>query len=203
MVQKRSVKAPEGAEVRRSTNRLMCEVADQGQKRPISTAMRKTEPKRGRAEEGTRVIVGHITVSVKARLQGASIRLLALFTVGHITVSLMQGYHAPVPASRYLMPPGALYRGPHHGICKCTDTMRQCLPPVTSCLPAHFTVGHITVSVNARIPCASACLPLPHASRRTLPWATSRFLEKHDHHAPESAFWLFLPWAASRFLGMS
>lgn len=76
MVQKRSVKAPGGAEVRRSTNRLTCEVADQGQKRPISTAMRKTEPKRGRAEEGTRVTVGHITVSVKARLPGASIRLL-------------------------------------------------------------------------------------------------------------------------------
>jgi hypothetical protein len=100
MVQKRSVKAPEGAEIRRSTNRLTCEVADQGQKRPISTAMRKTEPKRGRVEEGTRVTVGHITVSVKARLPGASIRLLALFTVGHITVSV----NARIPcASTYLL----------------------------------------------------------------------------------------------------
>ena len=53
MVQKRSVKAPEGAEVRLSTDRLTCEVADQGQTRPISTAMRKTKPKRGRAEEGS------------------------------------------------------------------------------------------------------------------------------------------------------
>jgi hypothetical protein len=53
MVQKRSVKAPRDAEVRRSTDRLTCEVVDQGQKRPISTAMRKTEPKRGRAEEGS------------------------------------------------------------------------------------------------------------------------------------------------------
>jgi hypothetical protein len=52
MVQKRSVKAPGGAEVRRSTDRLPCEVADQGLKRPISTAMRKTDPKRARAEEG-------------------------------------------------------------------------------------------------------------------------------------------------------
>jgi hypothetical protein len=58
MVQKRNVKAAGGAEVRRSTNRLTCEVADQGQKRPISTTMGKTEPKSGRAEEGTRVTVG-------------------------------------------------------------------------------------------------------------------------------------------------
>jgi hypothetical protein len=36
--------APGGAEVRRSTDRLTCEIADQGQKRPISTVMRKTEP---------------------------------------------------------------------------------------------------------------------------------------------------------------
>jgi hypothetical protein len=57
--------------------------------------MRNTEPKRGRAEESPWAI----TVSVKARLPGASIRLLALFTVGHTTVSLMQGYHALVPAS--------------------------------------------------------------------------------------------------------
>ena len=53
MVQKRSVKAPGGAEVRRSTNRLTCEVVDQGQKRPISTVMRKTKPKRGWAGEGS------------------------------------------------------------------------------------------------------------------------------------------------------
>jgi hypothetical protein len=53
MVQKRRVKATGGAEVRRSTDRFACEVADQGQKRPISTAMKETEPKRGRAEEGS------------------------------------------------------------------------------------------------------------------------------------------------------
>ncbi len=47
------MKAPRDAEVRRWTDRLTCEVADQGQKRPISNAMRKTEPKRGRAEEGS------------------------------------------------------------------------------------------------------------------------------------------------------
>ena len=53
MVQKRSVKAPRDAEVRRSTDRLTCEVTDQGQKRPISTVIRKTKPKRGQAEEGS------------------------------------------------------------------------------------------------------------------------------------------------------
>ena len=45
MVQKRSVKVPGGAEVRRSTDRLACEATDQGEKRPMSTAIRKTEPK--------------------------------------------------------------------------------------------------------------------------------------------------------------
>ncbi|OKP06071.1 hypothetical protein PENSUB_6522 [Penicillium subrubescens] len=81
MVQKRSVKAPGGAEVRRSTNRLTCEVADQGQKRPISTAMRNTEPKRGQAEEGTRVTVGH------------------------------HGFCKSTITRRQYPPPGALYRG--------------------------------------------------------------------------------------------
>ncbi|KAJ5358324.1 uncharacterized protein N7496_010737 [Penicillium cataractarum] len=51
--QKQSLKAPGGAKVRRSADQLTCEVANQGQKRPISTAMRKTEPKRGQAEEGS------------------------------------------------------------------------------------------------------------------------------------------------------
>lgn len=53
MVQKRSVKAPGGAEVRRSTDRWTCEVADQGQKHPISSAMGETEPKRARAKESS------------------------------------------------------------------------------------------------------------------------------------------------------
>ncbi|KAJ5719708.1 hypothetical protein N7493_007286 [Penicillium malachiteum] len=54
MVQKRSVKAPGGAEVRRSTNRLTCEAADQGQKHSISTAMRKTE-QRGRGRKALKL----------------------------------------------------------------------------------------------------------------------------------------------------
>jgi hypothetical protein len=53
---------------------------------------------------------GHSTVSLITMPPPGASYLPALFTGGHSTVSLK--YHA---ASWYLLPPGAVYRGPQHG----------------------------------------------------------------------------------------
>jgi hypothetical protein len=109
MFQKRSAKAPKGAEVRRSTNRLICEVADQGQKRPISTAMRK----QSRNEAGGTKAPSHrephhgfckSTITRRQYLPPVNPYRPALFTVSHIAVSVNYDYQAPESASWLFLP---------------------------------------------------------------------------------------------------